>query len=190
MSLNFINRYLDKMLCRTETYIQTFEALDALYKQSGFVTIVEIGCVRQWEDWGAGYSTVLFGEFLHENDGILYTIDIDGNNIDLCKSITKPYADKIVYITEDSLSALPNLKVSIDLLYLDSLDVPMDGDRFICQRHNLNELLLAEPKLHQDSIILIDDVFDGTGKPKLSKDYLLKSGWNLVLEKQQVLFMR
>jgi hypothetical protein len=88
------------------------------------LTIVETGTTRLENDWGAGMSTVLFGDYLKHYGGKLYTVDIEPRNIELCKKVTEEFKDNIEYVVGDSVEFLKKLDDRIDLLYLDSIDYP------------------------------------------------------------------
>ena len=59
------------------------------------------------------------------------------------------------------------------------------------QTHNLNEFLLAESKLHDKTLILIDDVnFSNGGKAKMTHEYLEKNNYILIHKNQQSLWTK
>lgn len=186
---SWIDRYEQQMSFRYPT-MRT--ALNLLYQLNRPVTIVETGTVRQVDDWGAGYSTFIWGQFCQNEGGMCTTIDISEHNMEVCRKVTEPYKNFITYVVEDSLTALAKLNEPIDLLYLDSLDVPLEAgaDLRPCQEHNLKELQIAEHLLHSESLVLIDDNFENGGKGKLTKAYLREKGWRALMFHQQCLFMR
>lgn len=99
-------------------------ALDLLEKRNGR-TIVETGCIRLENDWGAGLSTLFWGEYASTHGGSVLTIDINKANLEVCQKVTEKYADYIQYIQGDGALMLSGLKDKIvDLLYLDSFDYP------------------------------------------------------------------
>lgn len=171
---------------------ETFKlALKLLYERTDNPFIFETGTLRLENDFGAGYSTYIFGECLSLFGGKLLTVDINPTNIDTCKRITSKFSDHITYITDDSLNTINNFEGKIDLLYLDSFDCPIEGDAHESQNHNLNEFKLAENKLHDKSLILIDDVnFSNGGKARLTHEYLVNNGYNMLLINQQSLWSR
>ncbi len=184
--------------------------------------ILETGTTRMKDDWGAGMSTLVFGDFCKQYGGKTYTVDISPQNIDMCKEITKDYSDHIEYVVSDSLFFFTQFKSSIDLLYLDSYDYPygelldiyggkedineaakklrsLTTDEIIekhfniinpSQEHQLKELKLALPLLHEKSVILLDDnELPGGGKTRLSREYLQSIGWIEVMSSQQSLWI-
>jgi hypothetical protein len=170
----------------------TFKAALNLFLQNGGMNIVETGTTRQLNDWGAGYSTYLFGAVAALFEKHVWTVDISRENIEVCKKVTEDFCDYITYKVDDSHNFLAGFDHSIDLLYLDSVDFPLDGsDPTGCQLHQLKEFKLAESLLSDRAIVLLDDNhFLGGGKTKLTKNYLREKGWRCVLDYQQSLFIR
>lgn len=171
-------------------YVTFRIALNLLAQQEGH-RIVETGTTRQVDDYGAGYSTVIFGSFVKKYGGHITTIDIDEKNMGVCRQVTEEFRDQINYVVEDSLTALPKLDGMIDLIYLDSLDTPITGDATEAQEHNLKEFKIIEKKLHNKSIILIDDNdFENGGKARLTKKYLAERGWRVIINFQQSIWIK
>lgn len=172
-------KYAKKSLDRAPTYDMVF---DLLPKNP---LIVETGCVRQEEDYGAGYSTVIFGDYVTTHGGKLITIELSGENLATCKKLTQPYANSIEYIHMDSVMALKEWGhthpgIMIDLLYLDSWDYPDGDDKadpFPCQNHQRKELAQAWKYLKPGALILLDDNLIGDGgKTRLTKELLRIKG--------------
>ncbi len=165
-------------------------ALNLLYLKPRH-NIVETGCQRLPDDWGSGNSTYIFAEFVDMYRGHLSTIDINRENIDACKKITEQFAGRVEYFCADSLTILPAMTAPVDLLYLDSLDVPEIGDASAGQRHNWEELKAAERLLAPGSIVLLDDnnMANG-GKTKFTKLYLEARGFKLILDWDQSLWIK
>lgn len=188
MKNEWILKYLDSMSSRAGTFRQAFDLLVDLPRHN----IVETGCVRQVNDWGAGYSTVLFGEFCRAYGGKLISVDNTSRHIEIARELTRPWSDLITFVESDSIDFLRHYSEEIDFLYLDSMDVPIyeRENRVPCQIHCLEEFKAAERKLHKDSIVLIDDYFEGDGKGRLLRGYLNSKGWKCIGLKQQELFIR
>lgn len=158
------------------------------------LTIVETGTTRFPDDWGAGMSTVLFGDYLKHYGGKLYTVDIEPRNIEICKQVTEEFKDYIEYVVGDSHFFLKSFQGNIDLLYLDSLDYPLkpeEGPVEACQEHQLREYELAKHKLTKNwNIVLLDDnLLPGGGKCKLTKKQLLKDMSIHIIDSQQSLWL-
>ena len=70
------------------------------------------------------------------------------------------------------------------MLYLDSLD----GNQLGAQNHQLNEIKLAEKKLHNKSLILLDDKLS---KSNLTIKFLKEKNYIAIKETdQQILFSK
>jgi Methyltransferase domain len=160
--------------CRFPTFRIAFGLLD-IDKKNNFV---ETGTTRKnkishsckFDRGGDGCSTVLFGDYVKKYGGHVWTCDISRDNIESCKIATEHCKENITYVVDDSLNFLKNFNDKIDFLYLDSLD----GNLPNCADHQLNEVILSEDKLHDHSVILLDDI--GT-KTALSIPYLRQKGW-------------
>jgi hypothetical protein len=113
-----------KYAAKSDSRFYTFKAALNLFLQMGGKTILETGCVRQLEDYGAGYSTVLFCDVLDKFGGHLWSVDINPKNVEFCEQITKEWEDLRNVICSDSVAFLENFSDKIDLLYLDSWDYP------------------------------------------------------------------
>lgn len=169
----------------------TFRAALNLLYQLPSHRIVETGTIRRVRDYSAGYSTYIFGEFARRHGGKVTTIDSNPANIQLCKRVTADFAAWIEYVADDSLQALSRIEENIDLIYLDSLDTPKKGDASSAQLHNLKEFKLVEPRLHQNSIVLLDDNdFANGGKSRMTKQYLRERGWRVLFNLKQSLWIR
>jgi predicted O-methyltransferase YrrM len=154
--------------------------------------IIETGTAREEGNWkGDGLSTILFGDFCKTFGARVTTCDISRENIEICRQLTEIYKDYITYITGDSVQFLKNYDAKIDFLYLDSFD-SSNGNVSQAQEHNLAEIKSAEDKLHENTIILIDDYKKdpSAGKGALTVPYLLKKGWKLVHDDVQAILIR
>lgn len=125
---------------------------------------------------GDGSMTRLFGEYVQNNGGHIWTCDIEPSHIENCKIATAEYKDSITYVVDDSLNFLKNFQEEIDFLYLDSLD----GIHSEAHEHQLKEIQLVIERLSGNSIVLLDDLGH---KTNLSIPFLKERGWmQLVLE--------
>lgn len=176
----------------TQRYYTTKVALNLFLQHDGQV-IVETGCQRAHEDWGAGCSTQIFGEFCAKYGKKLYTVDNNAGNLNMAKEITKDYAGSIEYHLGDSVAFLRDFSQPIDLLYLDSLDCPIDEreSALEAQKHALNELLAASNNLQPTSVVMVDDNdWKHGGKSYLVKRYLQENDWIVLLDEKQSVWIR
>lgn len=197
--VQFNDWWSDKYRFKIGEGIRYFSAKIALnlLLQRGGNTIVETGTTRALNDFeGAGMATIFFGDFAKRYGKHLYTVDILPEAIELSKGLTEEFKDNITYITGDSVTFLKSFQSKIDLLYLDSLDCPVDDnknnpDLIASQNHQLNELKAAWDKLSDTSIVLLDDnKHSNGGKCTLSKEYLVEKGWTCILDDYQSLWVK
>jgi hypothetical protein len=165
-------------------------ALNLLHQKESEPMILETGCMRGFQDWGAGMSTYLFAEFVHKFGGYFHSVDISEENKAVAEYACQGLPANIHL--GDSLEFLRNWdKGKIDLLYLDSMDM---GDTVEQAKksayHQLSEMELAFPKLNDSSIVLLDDTnFLGAGKAKLTRAFLESKGFVEVYNYQQSLWL-
>jgi hypothetical protein len=153
-------------------------------------TIVETGCIRSPEDFrGAGYSTYLFGAYVERAGGKLYSVDLSPENCEFARSATVEM-NHVEITCDDSVTYLRNFSKSIDVLFLDSLDTFVQG----YAGHCLDELEAALPKLHANSVIVMDDTVyrskQWTGKGTKAVPYLLEIGWRILYSGYQTVLTR
>ena len=185
----FLQKYnIDKNI-RFKSFFKTLE----IAKNKNLKLIVETGTTRgktkffffNKYNWKDGMSSIMFAEYAKSFNGHLHTCDISKKNIDLCKKFTKKFSKYITYYVDDSVNFLKLFKFKIDILYLDSLD---SHDPESASKHQLNEIVNSIDKLNNNSLVLLDDK---GGKTKLSLDFLLKNGFQIILEtKYQLLLTR
>lgn len=174
---NFLSRYRngDRALgSRLSTMRLAISLLDSSISNN----FIETGTTRKTiythpkvEDRAAdGSSTLLFADYASIYGGKVWTCDINPQNIENCKIATQEYSHLINYIVDDSVNFLKNLDARIDFLYLDSLD----SESSLAHEHQLKEIQAAYGKLHQNSVILLDDL---GGKTNLSIKFLRENNW-------------
>ena len=220
----FVSRsgWFDKLYrSRLDGRFPTMKVALNLFMQRAGRTIVETGCVRMANDFGAGCSTVLFCEFLHRYGGCLLSVDNNPDHLELAAKLTSSwpatrelFLGDSVYFLETTLRGHARFSGAIDLLYLDSFDYPVQQLLEACsqagldhrddeaiaarfpelvlppQQHCLAELRAAEPLLHENSIVLIDDNdLPGGGKSRLARQQLHDWGWVCLLDSQQTVWI-
>lgn len=187
------NSWFEKYKLKPGGRYYTFKTALALFLQRNGRNIVETGCIKEANDWSTGMSTFIFGEFCFEYDRMLYTVDKNSKALEMAKQCTSDFAKNIIFNLGDSVAFLKKFDKPIDLLYLDSLDCPTneDEDAVFSQKHALNELLAAYPKLGTHSVILIDDNdWKHGGKSRLVKRYLAENDWHCVMDERQSLWIK
>ncbi|MBI3901288.1 MAG: class I SAM-dependent methyltransferase, partial [Chlamydiia bacterium] len=130
----------------------------SLLKQRGAKVLVETGTARDGRKNfdGDGGSTIIFGEWAKHHQALLYSVDIDPTAVKIAKSVTKKFGPSVHVICSNSITFLENFQGPIDFLYLDSYDFDAN-EPLPSQEHHLKEIIAAYPKLHKDSIVMIDD---------------------------------
>jgi len=187
------NWFYKKYFLKLQKRYFTFHIALNCFLQIGGKTIIETGCVRNKNDWGAGNSTVVFGDFCKRYNKKLITVDNNIDNIVTARGLTLEYEKFIEYVHSDSIEFLDQYKKPIDFLYLDSLDCPpqKNANPSHAQSHALNELINSYHKLNNHCVVLIDDnLFANGGKAKLAKEFLYNKGFTLLLDYKQSLWIR
>lgn len=156
---------------------------DAIPK--GDVSLVTARCVHE------GCSSILFSRWAAVRpERQFYSVDIDPRSIDAPWAVISKYYPRSVVVCQDAVRYLKDLPFTIDLLYLDSFDVTVH-EPLISQTHHLAELIAGLDKLHENTLVLIDDCeYQGGGKCPLVDYYLRNHGWTLIEKGYQQLYAR
>lgn len=183
---NYFNQNFHNLLAHRSYSIRMAIILFMMNKGK---VIVETGTLRVLDQWSDGQATLVLGKVTQFYPSKLFSVDIDENAVDASKEATKDI--KNVTITKsDSVEYLKKFKQKIDLLYLDSMDCPTEGDATESQAHCFNELKAAEKNIHDKTVIVIDDAkWPNGGKAKLAREYLLSKGWEIIPFEYQDLFI-
>jgi len=162
-----IRKYSEKLGLRFPTMSRAIELLE----QRGGKYIVETGCTRMENDWGAGNSTPIFGEWAKEHGGSLVTVDNNARHLGVAKSLTLDYADCIDYQLADSVTFLSHFgefyEFKIDLFYADSFDFPLV---------ELMQLYASKPPDYEKAMKILKDLGD---------DELIKRHGDMILPPQE-----
>ena len=198
--LNQINNYTDIGESRLKFINKVYYYFASLKRP---INILETGCGHYNHTDKFATMTYIFANILNSlNGGSLLTIDINEDNLNKCKEITKNLSHIINYKLGDSLDVLKNLDEqyikSLDLIILDSYDLNL-FDPNPSAIHHLRELLAVYDKLNKNCLIAIDDNYppwswvqwnwdDGRseifetkdkliGKGMFCDDFLIKNDW-------------
>lgn len=187
--MKFLEKYNNPKNIRFESFEETFRlSLKRKHK-----IIVETGTSRgktkffffKKYNWKDGMSTPMFAEYAKVINGVLHTCDISAKNIENAKNFTKEFSNFITFYIQDSLIFLRHFNEKIDLLYLDSLD---GHNPVLASEHQLKEAKLSINKLHEKSLILLDDK---GSKTNLSLQFYLTQGFKIIFEtKYQILLSK
>ncbi|EZH71700.1 hypothetical protein ATO12_05920 [Aquimarina atlantica] len=142
-----------------------------------------------------GGATIVFGKWAKENNAKLHSVDISKDSVQGAQKAVQEenLQDSTTVHLGDSLDFLKNFNESIDFLYLDSYDYSKTDIEIQkkSQEHHLQEFILAEDKLHDKSIVLIDDCrLPGGGKGKTVVEYMLKKDWEILINAYQILLVK
>ena len=157
-----VNNWMDKKYknLSARRYPTIKAALNLFYQREG-KTIVETGCARLKDDWGAGLSTMLFAETLDRHGGYLWSVDISEQNLVTCAEIILPWSTNVTLTCQDSVEFLKSLynrsdfsSRKIDLLYLDSFVYPYGPilDHFGGQ-NDVNKAIIAAEESPEHEIL-------------------------------------
>ena len=178
--MNFLNKYNKDKNIRFKSFKKTFE----LCLERNLKILVETGTARgktkfffiKKYNWKDGMSTPMFAEYAKFIEGKLHTCDISAKNIENAKAFTSDFSEYIEFYREDSLIFLQEFQHQIDLLYLDSLD---GHDPDAASKHQLKEAQIAIKKLHNESLILLDDK---GSKTNLSINFFKSNNFKIIYE--------
>jgi hypothetical protein len=126
----FTKKYFDKLDNRyRHGRFHTFKAALNLLSQRcpEDALIIETGCQRELDDWGAGCSTQIFADYLDHYGGRL--ISVDNNPEHIARSKTFVNSNHVGWVKSDSETYLSSFwknsaHSTPGLLYLDSFDYP------------------------------------------------------------------
>ena len=187
----FYNKYFTKL--EQGHRFWTMQTAISLFLQAGGNNIVETGCLRMENDWGAGMSTLVFADITTTYDKDLYSVDINKGNLDIAQDMIQKYLShyrRPFLITSDSVQYLKDFGKQIDLLYLDSLDFDFDNPSS-AQDHCLSEVEAAYSVLSRKAVVLFDDNrLPNGGKPAKAKLWLQGKGWKCIMDYHQSLWIR
>jgi glycosyltransferase involved in cell wall biosynthesis len=146
---------------RQQTILRALQRLHALCP--GPVCIVETGTIRDASDRARdsdGWSTLAWAWYAAQTGGRVVTVDIEPENLEICRGVTAPYSAVIEYVTSDSIRFLQEWRREergeIHLLYLDSLDY-FEHQQEASEEHHRAEAEAALRALAPQCLVLLDD---------------------------------
>lgn len=172
-------------------YASFLMALNLIHQRHAKV-LVETGTARNGDQnfEGDGGSTIIFGNWVAQNQSVLFSVDISPDALKNAESATQPFLQYIHFVCSDSIAFLNNFDLPIDFLYLDSFDYDF-MDPTPSQEHHLREIIAAYPHLHQESVVMIDDCdLPGGGKGKQVIELLLSRGWKILFKGYQTILVQ
>lgn len=190
--MNSLSASLMDYLPSTDKRYASFALAKELIKQRQLYTWVETGTARNGATncIGDGCSTMVYSDFLTELNGELYSVDIDPNAINCAQQALRLAKDRVHFFVSDSITFLKEFDKPIDFLYLDSYDFDFNNPS-PSQIHHLKEIEAAYDKLHDNSVVMIDDCrLPHGGKGRLIIDYLIQRGWKKIFDGYQVIMVK
>ena len=182
-------RHRDSDLTTVVDRDQSFKKLFGFLKDRERPKVLETGCQRSVDDWGAGSFTTVCGYMLRDVGGHLTSVDITPENVSFARTWTNKLP--VTVVQADSVTFLQNYTGEpFDAVYLDSLDTQQPGHAEHCVR----EVRSAITHLKAEGYLVIDDSpWDGTrwtGKGALAIPWLLEQGWRLVFSGYQAILTK
>ncbi len=150
-------------------------------------------------DWSAGCFTRVIGEMIQGTDIDFITVDFNPLHIERSKVVTQGLSN-IEYHVMSSEEFLSSGEGQIDFLYMDTGDMhPIEPTAELHLREA--QLIAGCDIMSKNGVILIDDVRNTTpkivdneesdyGKAKYSIPFLMKNGFELVMDEYQVVLQK
>lgn len=144
---------------------------------------------------GNGASTIVFATWAQENNAVLHSVDNSAESIDGAKAevVRQALGECVKWHLKDSLEFLAEFREPVDFLYLDSYDYDKKDTsiQIASQEHHLAEFKAIESRLHENSLVLIDDCkLPNGGKGKLAVEFMLGRGWKVLMSEYQILLAK
>lgn len=175
----------------------TFRSALKLLEERGARVLVETGTARHGleKSRSDGASTIVFGAWARRHGAKLHSVDLSPDAIEASRAavLENDLADAVRLYASDSIEFLRSFGEPVDFLYLDSYDYSKTDPEVQrrSQTHHLEEFRAIEDRLHDRSVVLIDDCrLAGGGKGKLVVDYMRSKGWIVVKSAYQVLLAK
>ncbi len=150
--------------------------------------ILETGCIRFFDDYGAGYSSQIFADFVHNYGGTLTTVDDDEEKLAFAKTQLKNLDEnKISYVLSDALQFCQQTQGTYDLCYIDTHDSDLNEVGLAIAQKNLESQVNAiKDKITGNGIIMMNDAdMSRQGKSYSAQTYMLKNGFECIYLDQQ-----
>ena len=178
-----VDALLDRLNVRQESFKLVVKHLRELAKERRPI-VVETGCIRSIDDYGAGYSTFLWELLAREMRLSVFSIDITPANV----TFAKMHCPSVNFECVDSVAALAKFPYSIDVLYLDSFDLDQKNPH-PSSLHHLMELAAAVPGLKPGAWVMVDDNYGPVGKGKYVEEFMTLTGRRLLFDGVQKIWL-
>lgn len=184
-----LKQFYDEKNYRYPTFLHAFQLMEHFDHH----TIVETGTMRGGRDScrGDGCSTLLFSMWASlRHNCTVDSVDILEGAVEKASNAIQDggYGQTTIH-KQDSVEFLHAFPKLIDFLYLDSFDYSMDK-LAECQQHHLREIIAAYDKLHEKSVVMLDDCdLPMGGKCKLVELFLRQLGWKVIQREYQMILV-
>lgn len=182
---------LDGRLGVTDRRYLTMKVAMDIMRNRGHKILVETGTARRG-DRGCqsdGCSTVIFSRWAMQNPG-MKLVSVDNNEQAIADATDAVgYYNQTSLVLADSVTFLKEYTGLIDFLYLDTMDFDSNNPR-PSQELPLREIIAAYPKLHEDSMVMVDDCgLSFGGKCTLVELFLKELGWRTLMKGYQLIMV-
>lgn len=192
-----IREVVQKYLPANDIRFNTFVVALLLAKERNAKIFIETGTSRAnsnscRSDGCSTYIFSAFNQFLNDDNVEMYSVDISPVNCEVSRNNIKEYGSRAVEVVlSDSVKFIEEFDSDkIDFLYLDSYDF-FPGKEIASQEHHMKELMAALNKIHEQTIIFMDDCrLRMRGKCAMVRNYLLQNDWQIVMDEYQTVFIR
>ena len=175
----------------------TFNKTLELLNERGVKTMIETGTSRKGLAGARsdGAATIVFGKWAQQNGAHMHSVDISEEAIEGSREEVErqQLQDSVSLHLGDSVQFLEQFHQQVDFLYLDSYDYSRTDSEIqrLSQEHHLKEFKAIEDRLHEQTIVLIDDCgLPGGGKGKTLIEYMRANGWSGIIDAYQVRLLR
>jgi len=182
---------LDGRLGVTDRRYLTMKVAMEIMRNRGYKTLVETGTARRG-DRGCqsdGCSTVIFSRWTMQHPKMRF-ISVDNSEQAIADATdVVGYYNQTTLVLADSVAFLKEFSGLIDFLYLDTMDFDSNNPR-PSQELPLREIIAAYPKLHEDSMVMVDDCgLSFGGKCTLVELFLKELGWRTLMKGYQLIMV-
>lgn len=179
---------MDGKLPITDRRYSTFKIAMDIIKSRNLKVMVETGTSRKGDKncVADGCATVLFSRWAEYIPGATF-YSVDNNEAAVLESsLSTRQFNCTKVVLSDSVKFLREFPGTIDFLYLDTMDFDSNNPR-PSQELPLKEIIAAYPKLHDDSVVMVDDCgLAFGGKCAYVELFLKELGWRTILRSYQL----
>lgn len=182
---------MDGKIQFTDKRFPTFKLAMELIRIRQHKNIIETGTSRRGDRncLNDGCFTVLFSRWAELNQiSQVVSVDISEAAVIEAKDSVRQFNCTSI-VLQDSVQFLRAFPEPIDFLYLDTMDFDSNNPR-PSQEQALKEIIAAYPKLHEASVVMVDDCgLAYGGKCAFVELFLKELGWRTLLKSYQLIMV-